>query len=64
MSHCVIWYHIAGKRRLAVEKKYFICTRFFKVYIEMDHLDGNNSLKRKRSLILYIKQSLIKAICD
>lgn len=47
MSHCVIWYHIAGKRRLAVEKKYFICTRFFKVYIEMDHLDENNSLKRK-----------------
>lgn len=47
MSHCVIWYHIAGKRRLAVEKKYFICTRFFKVYIEMDHLDENNSLKHE-----------------
>lgn len=64
MSHCVIWYHIAGKHRLVQMKYFFSTARFFKVYIEMDHLDGNNSLKHERSLILYIKQSLIKAICD
>lgn len=47
MSHSVIWYHIAGKLRLTLDplllKRTISCAPGYLRYIELDHLDGNNS---------------------